>query len=109
MTANKPIQIIDYRVDRWLNRKSNETLYGVSVKIKGEGGWIRVCNDNAAVIVQTERLAEKEIAEMKSQRDKDGFKLPPPPPSKRDGGLEVHRDPCEFCGATSDETCKRRV
>lgn len=74
MVTTAKIQILDYRVDRWLNKKTNETLYGVSVKIKGQRGWIRVCNDKAAVIVATIKEAEAEIADMKSRRDADGFR-----------------------------------
>jgi predicted transcriptional regulator len=66
-------QLIDYRVDRWLNKVSNEAMYGVSVKVAGHHGWIRVAENGNAVIKDFESEAISYIAKMKSERDADGY------------------------------------
>ena len=68
------VQITNYRVDRWLNTKTNEELYGVSVKITGQRGWIRVADDGKAVIIESIDEARAFIEKMKHERDLDGFK-----------------------------------
>lgn len=70
----KPIRITKYRVDRWLNKTTNETLYGVSVKIANVAGWVRVACDSKAAIKDTLAEAEQYIADMKAERDSLGFK-----------------------------------
>lgn len=75
MSAKKPIRITSYRVDLWLNKATNETMYGVSVKIEGVKGWVRVASDNKAVILDTRTEAEAYISSMKAERDARGFKI----------------------------------
>jgi hypothetical protein len=68
------VQITGYRVDRWLNTKTNEELFGVSVSVAGRKGWIRVADDGQAVIVESIEEARDYIEKMKSERDSEGFK-----------------------------------
>lgn len=75
---HKPIRITGYRVDTWLNKATNEAMYGVSVKIEGTKGWVRVAQDGAAVIRDTKTSAETYIAGMKRERDLMGFKIVEP-------------------------------
>lgn len=67
------VQIKKYRVDRWLNTKTNEELFGVSVNVVGRG-WMRVCDDSKAVILETMTAAREYIESMKLERDEHGFK-----------------------------------
>lgn len=69
------VRITHYRTDRWLNKASNETMYGVSVRVAGVSGWIRVADDGVAVIKDFEFEANAYIAGMKAERDLDGYKL----------------------------------
>lgn len=75
MSDTKPIRITDYRVDRWLNKRTNEAMYGVSVKIAGKRGWIRVAEDSKAVIYENRVEAENYISDMKAERDAAGYKI----------------------------------
>lgn len=70
-----PIRITDYRVDPWLNQKTNESMYGVSVKIDGVRKWMRVIDDGKAVIFDKRKEADAYIVDMKSQRDAQGLKI----------------------------------
>lgn len=72
--SKKPIRVMSYRVDLWLNKATNETLYGVSVKIEGVHGWVRVAEDNKAVILNTRTAVDVYITKMKAERDERGFK-----------------------------------
>ena len=74
MIGKKPIRITKYRVDTWLNTITSEPLYGVSVKIEGLKGWVRVSNQRKAVILDTVVEAKAYIASMKAERDESGFK-----------------------------------
>lgn len=67
------VQIKKYRVDMWLNTKTNEALFGVSVNVVGKG-WMRVCDGRKAIILENKVEAEDYIEKMKSERDSDGFK-----------------------------------
>lgn len=75
MSTKKPVRITSYRVDLWLNKVTNETMYGVSVKIEGVKGWVRVASDSKAVILDNRSEADAYIAEMKSERDARGLKI----------------------------------
>lgn len=86
---SKPIQITRYRVDLWLNKATNETMYGVSVKIVGERKWVRVADGGDAVIRNTRAEAETYIANMKAERDPQGYKVVRPRKDRTDpeGGI----------------------
>jgi hypothetical protein len=73
--SKKPLRITKYRVDRWLNKVNNQTLYGVSVKVEGIKGYCRVSQDNVAIIKNTLAEAESYIVQMKSERDAQGFRI----------------------------------
>lgn len=75
MSVKKPIRITKYRVDLWLNKATNEAMYGVSVKIDGTKGWVRVASDGKAIIRDTTAEAQTYISEMKSERDASGYKI----------------------------------
>lgn len=75
MSTKKPLRITAYRVDQWLHKGTNDTLYGVSVKIEGLKGWIRVASNSVAVILDTRTEAEAYIASMKTERDERGFRM----------------------------------
>ncbi len=73
---NKPIRIIRYRVDLWLDKNSGGTKYGVSVKIEGWHKWARVAEDSKPVLFDAASDASDYIAHMKSERDSRGYKAP---------------------------------
>lgn len=68
------VQIVGYRVSRWLNQKTNEAMYGVEVRLKGRRDWIGVAEGSKAVLFDHKTQAEQYIVGMKAERDKDGFK-----------------------------------
>jgi hypothetical protein len=74
--SKKPIRITRYRVDRWGNKVTGESLYGVSVKVEGIKGYCRISENGAAVLKDTMTEAEAYIEQMKSERDAQGFKIP---------------------------------
>ena len=75
MTDTKPIRITSYRVDPWLNKATNDAMWGVSVKIAGYRDWTRVAEDGKAVIFENRVEAENYIADMKAERDVAGYKI----------------------------------
>ena len=69
------LQVVGYRIHRWLSHLTNSAMYGVQVKIGGKRGWINVCDGKDNCIRPTMAEAQKIIDEMKAERDADGWKI----------------------------------
>lgn len=72
--TKKPIQIIRYEITVWLNKTTNEPMYGIRVHVTGQG-WCGVAVDGKPVFRYSRTEARKYIAGMKKERDKSGYKI----------------------------------
>ncbi len=68
------VQITRYKVTCWLDRKTNFPMFGVKVRVVGQG-WCDVAKDGKGCFFKTEADARREIARMKKQRDRAGWKI----------------------------------
>jgi hypothetical protein len=72
----KRVQITKYEVTTWLNKLTNEPIYGVRVRVTGQG-WCGVAVDGKPVFRYSRKEARDYIVGMKKERDKDGFRIKP--------------------------------
>jgi hypothetical protein len=74
MSQRKGVQITRYEITTFVDKRTGEKVFGVRVHVVGSG-WCGVANGQIPVLRYSKEEARKVIADMKKQRDKDGFRL----------------------------------
>lgn len=73
------VQISKYKRTTWINKETNEPIYGVKVFVVGHG-WADVATDGVPDLYTKKKDADAQIERMKAERDRSGWKLAKPAP-----------------------------
>lgn len=66
------MKITRYKVTTWLDKITNEPMYGIKLFVDGKG-WHDFAENGKAVLSYSRETIEQRIKELKADREKTGF------------------------------------